>query len=148
MNHRRLIALAAILLLAAAPPDDATKADRDKFLGTWEIASLEAGGKKESEANLKDLRMVYTADGYTLKMGRETVVQGTYTLDPTKSPKAIDLKDAGGPDRGKAQLGIYQFEGDTLKICVEKAGEKRRPAVFATRPNTGLQLMVLRRAKS
>src|SRR5262249_4862043 len=70
--------------------------------------------------------------------------KGTYRLDPTKKPGAIDLVKEGG----KTLLGLYRLEGDHLTICTYggDAG-KKRPDRFASEPGSGLFLLILKREK-
>jgi uncharacterized protein (TIGR03067 family) len=65
-----------------------------------------------------------------------------YTLDPTTSPKAIDLTDKAG----HRTPGIYLLEVDTLKVCRNEGG-KERPKKFVSRPNTHLSAWVFKREK-
>ena len=71
----------------------------------------------------------------------------TCRLHPGQRPKAIDLTLAAGPDKGKTFLGIYKLEGDTYTICRPVAPGKERPTAFATRPGSGLMLVVWKRQK-
>jgi uncharacterized protein (TIGR03067 family) len=71
----------------------------------------------------------------------------SYTLDPSKNPKTIDMKLTKSPDKkdlGKVQLGIYVLEGDQLKIC---ASEKKRPAKFAADEASHTAVVVFKREK-
>ena len=70
----------------------------------------------------------------------------TCLLDPTKKPKTIDMKVTKGPDRGKTNSGIYLLDGDNLKTCFAYA-KKGRPSEFATKANSDLALIVLKRAR-
>ncbi len=60
-----------------------------------------------------------------------------YALNPATSPKAIDLVSASGMDL----LGIYEFSGDRLKICVGPT----RPNGLAVGPEGKTALVVLGR---
>ena len=55
--------------------------------------------------------------------------EASFTLDATQQPKTLDMTPTTGPDKGKAILGIYQLDGDTLKICAAKP-ETARPKEF------------------
>jgi uncharacterized protein (TIGR03067 family) len=80
-----------------------------------------------------------------LKVGDETV-QGTIEINPTKKPKTIDVKPEIGTNKGKTLLGIYELDGDSLKICLALP-DKDRPTAFATAAENGQQLVVYKREK-
>ena len=48
----------------------------------------------------------------------------TITLDPTKNPKQIDLTTNSG-GQSSVTLGIYQLEGNTLKLCLAPTTPRR-----------------------
>jgi uncharacterized protein (TIGR03067 family) len=54
---------------------------------------------------------------------------GTQKIDPSKSPKTIDVTMIEGPDKGKVMLGIYEIDEDTLRACFDPQG-KKRPTEF------------------
>ncbi|HJZ53449.1 MAG TPA: TIGR03067 domain-containing protein, partial [Gemmataceae bacterium] len=60
--------------------------------------------------------------------------EGVYHLDPTKTPKTIDVTLLG-PIR-KTMLGIYALDGDTLKVCmaIDPDRTDQRPTDFVTKP--------------
>jgi uncharacterized protein (TIGR03067 family) len=68
-------------------------------------------------------------------------------LDPDKTPKTIDLTLTGGSNKGKTLAGIYQLDGDNLKVCLFGVG-KDRPKEFDTKKGTDGMLLVLKRKKS
>src|SRR5262249_45781648 len=123
-----LVAGAALALAADEKKDDA-KDELKKFEGTWVLVSSEQNGEKAPEEALKKARPKATAKGdkVTLFAEDKEVMQLTFTVDPTKKPKTIDSTATTGPDKGKKSLGIYEFDGDTLKICYN---EKERPKDF------------------
>jgi hypothetical protein len=66
-------------------------------------------------------------------------VEFTYSLDPAKSPKEINLTT-----KGNKALGIYKLDGDDdLTICVGLGGS--RPGEFVTRPGGDTELFTLKR---
>lgn len=79
-----------------------------------------------------------------LKRGAE----GVYHLDPTKTPRAIDLVWLG-PVR-KTLLGIYSLKGNTLKLSMAIDPERadQRPTDFVTRPGVMKVTMTFRRLPS
>jgi uncharacterized protein (TIGR03067 family) len=133
-----------IILLATlgpAAPDDA-----DLFKGDWNLTVLDTPDQKSSSEDLKGIKVVFDGDTYRQTRG-ELLEDGTFKIFADKKPKAIDLVIKSGQDKGKEQLGIYQFDSDTLKICLSKAGSKTRPTDFALDAGTDRLLMVLKRAK-
>ena len=48
----------------------------------------------------------------------------TFSLLPGQTPKAIDVHVTQGPQSGQTNVGIYQFDGDNLKICWTRAGQE------------------------
>jgi uncharacterized protein (TIGR03067 family) len=130
------------------PPTDAARtaaveAELKRFEGTWSYASFIVEGKplKEIEGN----RLILSGDRFTITSSRDPV-RGTYAVDPTKSPKTLDVTFGDGPDAGKTVKGIYELDGDTCKVCINLA-DQPRPTEFASRPGDGHALEVLRRQK-
>jgi hypothetical protein len=70
-------------------------------------------------------------------------------IDPATKPTVIDLKVAGeGAEKGRTLEGIFQVEGDTLRLCFyEKSSEKRRLIAFPKEPDPDLVLYVCKRVK-
>jgi uncharacterized protein (TIGR03067 family) len=61
-----------------------------------------------------------------------------------QSPKAIVYVNLAGTHQGKAQLGIYEFEGDLVKFCVAAPGAPR-PTQFHSPNGAGLTYTTWRR---
>src|SRR5436190_22718911 len=107
--------LIPFLLAADEPADDAAKKESDKFAGTWKIATDERDGQPDKVS--QGAVTTYAADGkFSVKFADGTSGEGTYKLDPSKTPKAIDYTLDHGVDKGKSHKGIYSLEGATLKI--------------------------------
>jgi uncharacterized protein (TIGR03067 family) len=100
-----------------------------KFQGTWTIESSVTGGVEVPRELLKGLIVVYEGDKHTVKAGDKAIQVGTQKIDPSKSPKTIDVTMAEGPQKGAVMLGIYEFDGDTMKACFDPTG-KNRPTEF------------------
>lgn len=145
MKLPALIAFASSLLIAAASARE-QGGDEEQIQGTWELVSALENGKDNPDFK-KGTRMTYRAKGvFTVKAGGETA-DGTYKLDPSKSPKWIDSSIGEGRDKDTF-VGIYELKGDTLRICHNARGKKERPERFASEPNSPhLVLLVLKRVK-
>ncbi len=140
----KLIVLATVALcLAADAPKDAAKTDQKELQGAWLLASGERNGEKIPEDVVKSLKRTIDGDKYTVTRNDETVAKGTFTLDPSKKPKAIDIKLEG---MDKPVHGIYELDGDTFKMCYAAPGADR-PKEFAAKAGSGHTFAVWKRAK-
>jgi RNA polymerase sigma-70 factor (ECF subfamily) len=138
-----LVAVLALAVAAPAPSDDAARKEREKFDGNWRMVSVEADGARMPAQQVNGLSLTFKAGKFTSHQNGERRT-GTYVLDPTKSPKAMDIVHDDGPQKGKTWALIYTLEGNTLRICGGEIG-KDRPAGFDTKDQPGIVLMVLRR---
>ena len=153
MKRHAAMPLVVGLLLAAAVPlatagdakDEAIKKDRMKYEGTWQVVSLEVDGNKADEQDAKKITVVNEADGkWRLEVDGKVIARGTSEIDPTKKPKAIDLTETEGDDKGTTALGIYEVGDDERKVCYAKAGMER-PDDFSAPAGSGRILAVLKR---
>ena len=88
-------------------------------------------------------------DKFTVKKDDKAILEGTFTIDATKSPAQIDLKvlkDYEDEWRGQTYLGIYQLDGDKLKLCCCEPSRDVRPGEFATK-GTDFVMVVMERVK-
>ena len=142
-----VLCLAALALAAGAPPaGDAAAKDKAALQGTWQSLKEEMrGGPAPGDA--RDHRMVFTGDEFKLVDGDKVLIRGTYTVDPTKTPRAMDMKitEGAGPDPEAPAQGIYELSGDELKWCVAEPGTAGRPDKFETKGTTHV-LIHLKRA--
>lgn len=141
------MALAMILLVAADTPKEEGKVkdEMTKLAGTWSFTTLIAEGNpvpaeylKGATIVLKDNTFVMTSFGTTYK--------GTYSIDPSKSPKTLDISFTEGPEKGNTSLAIYELDGDNWKICIGLTG-KSRPTEFVSKSGSGHVLETLKREK-
>src|SRR5262245_28878345 len=137
------VVLTSSLFAAEDPKDDLAKSEREKLAGTWKVTSAERDGQPD-KVSLNALTTVKADGKLHVKFADSTTGEGTFKLDPTKKPKAIDYTLDYGPNKGKLHEGIYVLEGDTLKICRSDPG-KPRPKEFATKTDSGQMLFVLTR---
>ena len=100
-----------------------------KFQGVWSIESSETGGVRIPADDLKEFRVIFEGEKHTLKLGDQVFQVGTQKIDPSKSPKTIDVTMTEGPSKGSVLLGIYEIDGDTMKVCFDPEG-KKRPTEF------------------
>lgn len=145
MKTPLLAALAAGLLIAADAGKDKAAKEGTKLEGTWTIASVVRNDNPLPEDRLKDARIVFQGETFTHKQGEKTLAKGRFRLDPGKKPGVIDLV-VKGEKKEETTLGIYELEGDVLRICGARPGQER-PTKFEARDGSGHTLMTCKRAK-
>jgi uncharacterized protein (TIGR03067 family) len=128
--------------------DDKAELEKEakEFQGTWTIESSITGGAEIPRDQLKEFLVIYEGDKHTLKYGDKVFQVGTQKIDPSKSPKTIDVTMTEGPNKGAVMLGIYEFDGDTLKVCFDPQGRKR-PTEFKSAPGSQNFVNVHKRVK-
>ena len=148
-----LVTLLCTLVLTASGGTSARADDKadvkkefEKLQGTWTFESVEVGGKEEPAADFKGMTVTFAGDKFTVRKGDEVIQVGTEKLDPSKSPKAVDVTVAEGLNKGAVMLGIYEISADTLKVCFDPEG-KKRPAQFKSAPGSQTFVNVHKRVK-
>ncbi len=139
--HVVLVLTVGLLRGADEPKDDAVKKDWKGLQGNWAVVSIEVNGIKVPDDKIGGRNAAFKGDQYSIHDFRLTV-----TIDPTKRPKTIDMVGKDGNGNPLSMVGIYDLEGDTLKICFAKPSTKVRPIQFETKPQTGESLIAYKRS--
>ena len=142
-----LIVAASVLLAADDPKDAAAKKEIEKLQGKWVLVAVEREGEKVPEGAFKEEKITLAIAGDNLSFSRtrkgekKNFDNGSYEIvDAGAKPKKIDLTGLPKPD--VTMPGIYELDGNTLKICV---GESKRPTEFASKPGSKTGVLVLRK---
>jgi uncharacterized protein (TIGR03067 family) len=108
-------------------------AGEDMLPGFWVIAK--SGEKGNTPTN-----QYWLIDGGKIKVltGEKVAGRITYKADGTDYPKIIDLTADFGPAKGKTLKGIYELDGNKLKICyvspeAENPEKAERPKDFGAK---------------
>jgi uncharacterized protein (TIGR03067 family) len=137
---RTLIAAASCMVLTATLVAETKEQALTKLQGKWRVERIEENGTAEPAEEAA--RFTITVKGTRMIVEMAGRTENTeFTIDPDKSPKEIDLTPQYGDDKGKVFRGIYDLEGDTLRICA--APSSARPTKFVS--EQGTMLMVLKR---
>jgi RNA polymerase sigma-70 factor (ECF subfamily) len=122
-------------LLGATLTQEKDKSDKGRLQGTWLPVSGEKNGKKMPKEKYQDGKMVFAGNKVTLQtQAGEQEREGTFTLDPDKDPREIDLTFGT-----QTHQGIYELKGTTLKVVFMERG---RPTDF---DSTNATLMVFKK---
>jgi uncharacterized protein (TIGR03067 family) len=115
-------------------------ADQEKIQGTWELVSGERNGKPLPDEVIQHVKLIFAGDKLTTQH-KDRKTEATFKLDANKTPKEIDLDMDGSVGKG-----IYQLDGDSLKLVHGEVGDPR-PKEFP-KEGSGLTVLVLKSQKS
>ena len=127
---------------AEAPATGAVgeKADRAKFNGKWVAVAITANGTEIPADTLKEIPWYWIVDQQKILSkrpgrGGQTIhnEELQFSIDPAKTPKTFDMTDPGSKQTNK---GIYEFDGDTLKICFTMQSDGQRPDDFTAKADS------------
>lgn len=118
-----------------------------KLDGKWVLTRVESSmGKQDLPEGIGSA--VFDKEKYTFSMGSMTE-KGKMMFKLGKKPREVDIKITEGNDEGKTQLGVYELDGDTFKMCVAMAGEpeSKRPKALEYKEDTQETLFIFKRMK-
>ncbi len=111
-----------------------------RFWGVWKQVAYERDGIKEplDEQGWEPSTM-FTDTEFVVTLADGSIpIRGTYRIDPSQNPKAVDWTDTIGEDAGKTLLAIYSLQDDRLTFCAAYPGLER-PTEFRTCPGQVLR---------
>ena len=119
--------------------EEAARRDRDRLQGTWAFVS----GKREAQ-------LLISGHHFTMRFRNGDIYVGTYTLNPTHRPRAMDLVIEEGPEqhRGKTALAIYEIDGEHLIWCPAEPGRSDRLRAFPPEDDLEHLCIIFRREKA
>ena len=125
---------------AARADETAATTDKDRLQGKWRITEAVLHGRPlpldRAVAILGDT-VEFKGDKVTLR------TESTFTLDPSKSPKWIDMPKADG----KGFVGVYALDGDKLTLHCAVPGTTARPTELEFKKGVNTTRLVLERVK-
>ena len=135
------------------PYDNGIKTDHDGLSGTWRVTSAVAEGKAVPKEEFDRSQVVWTfKNGRNVSIDSKDfgnqIVEDLYIIDPSKTPKTIDITYMGSEEwlKGSKKFGIYKLEKGTLTLCLThklNVVKESRPRKFEG--NVGVLLLVLKR---
>jgi uncharacterized protein (TIGR03067 family) len=117
----------------------AAQEDAERLQGMWVFVS-----------GIREARMVIDGDHFTVTFKNGDVYRGGYALDPTTTPKMMDMIIREGPEkhRGKTSLIIYHLDGDLLTWCPAEPGTGNRLRAFPEAEDLHHLCILFRREKA
>jgi uncharacterized protein (TIGR03067 family) len=142
---KTILLLSMAGLIAADEPEK--KDDAEAIKGNWSAVSMKVGGQPAPEAFVKSFQCRFDEKTYNNTVDKQVVEEGSYRIEPSKTPKTIEFDIKTGQDQGKKQLGIYKIENEKLTLLLTQAGSTTRPKSFQDEPGEPLIEVVLERVK-
>ena len=126
-----MLALISFIAFAADPISEAGMKELKALEGEWYLERLDAEGKMNLiNPNDPANRPVITIKGASWKISNNDQTIGVALIDPSVTPKLIDLKIPDGDAKPNLREGIFRVEEDRLFICIYVGAAKERPANF------------------
>lgn len=136
----------AHMLLTLALLGDDPKANLD---GTYMTVAGQENGKAFAEEHFKDTSVVISRGTITVYCARTGEMRVfSYRLTPDNQNRGIDMKvifDPDDEDVGKLSHGMYEVDGERMRITYYPAGNSQRPTTFETKEGTGQMAFELKR---
>src|SRR5262249_43399587 len=111
-------ALAAGFAPVPKPKPVSPKEELKRLQGAWEGVRLSADGGRGARGSGAD---TYEGDRLTCVRKGQVISRWTVALDPSRRPKAMDLK----ADSGELLPYTYKLEGDELTLAYRRGGDRR-----------------------
>lgn len=125
---------------------EAAKKDLERMQGEWALESMIRDGERIPDDDAQALFRSVKGTEYTVSRYDKVAGKGTFALDAFKQPREIDIRPKTAAADAKPILGIYELNGDTLKMCYGQPG-KPRPTAFESKEGSGITLTVWKREK-
>ena len=111
--------------------------------GSWAVVKLTENGEVKPIENFRGLTYVFEENRLVLRFAAKNAIKplGKIVLDPSTKPRSIDIFGLV-----KTDTGIYELDGDTLKICTSKELADGPKKFLSTQENKAT-LVELKRVK-
>ena len=125
---------------------EAARKELEQLQGTWRAVSIKQDGQNLAlERAIANLEVEIKGDERTVRAGDTIQSRAVFRMEPTASPKTVDVTITDGTLAGKTLLGIYELDGDKYRICLAQVGEPR-PQALGSKPGSGHTLTVFSRS--
>ena len=111
-----------------------------EFDGTYRCLSAITAGRRLGAEVEQQLQLTLDGELYRTSKGPQTLFEGRFRIDESKSPWQIDITAVDGPFAGKSAQGLVNIEDDVLTICHTMPGQPR-PTEFVSSEANGAHLV-------
>ncbi len=139
-RHNQSVSLqSAETVIHTANRAEAVLKDLKAFEGKWKLDRIETNGSTSSDP--ERYGVLFDENEVTLTLDGKKYGSARITIDPTQTPKTMDILWNSGPSGGGNSLAIYRLmEGGSLEICWNQPrgrGSDKRPKLFTTKVELG-----------
>lgn len=126
MRQLGLILLASLLAGCGTTRAANPAQDEADWQGTWKLVSCVANG----ESQTGNVQWIVDGDQYSIRVDGQSR-HGTFSFKLDPSQKRIDVHHHDTPEGtyGGKLKGIYEIDGESMKVCYDLKGE-RYPTSF------------------
>ncbi|MFL5329811.1 MAG: alpha/beta fold hydrolase [Gemmataceae bacterium] len=125
------------------PLEAAIKREMDRLQGEWKIVAINRDGDEQPFPR-NTLVLSVNGEERTVTSGDQVMAQSRYRIDPLSNPASIDVVLTQGASRGQTLLGIYEINGNQMRVCLAAPGAER-PKNFPPQPGSGWVMQELNR---
>lgn len=125
---------------------NAIEKDYTLFSGVWAFDLIEVNGVKQPDVPFDTHKMiVVSAERRFVVVQGKKITRGVFQMDPTRTPKEIDVTATNNQGKTLTTLAIYELEGNTYKVC-SSFRSNERPSEFLSKPGDETVFEVLKRS--
>jgi uncharacterized protein (TIGR03067 family) len=145
MHLRGFVLVVCCLPLAYGATPSASPKEQERLEGSWTFIKSSGGPNPKKEGGA-GMRVLFKENTIAFVADKKRDVRGTYTVDPSKNPKTMDITLDNDGAKVITQA-IYELDGDMLKLChyLGPMASKARPKEFVADKQTVIG--VLKRVK-
>ena len=137
------IMLIALLFQAK---DEGKHPDLVAMQGEWGCTLNIRDGQRQPDDVAETIFRDVKDDIVIISLFDKPLQKGKIKLDPTTSPKQIDMTMLEGPAKDAVSSGIYEIKDGVMKICSAPPGQPR-PTVFESKTGSRVSLTEWKRNK-
>jgi uncharacterized protein (TIGR03067 family) len=138
--------LLATTSLMSSDNQNALEKDYALFNGVWAFNLVVVDGAKQPDVPFETNKMiVVSAERRFIVVQGKKITRGIFQMDPTRTPKQIDVTATNSQGKSLTTLAIYELEGDTYKVC-SSFRSNERPSKFLSKPGSETVFEVLKRS--